>query len=84
MVGDVSRFAVQELAFNRVISGLTHTPIFYNYFGGLRTTPSYCLDAMLSRLCLKCRLLLSIFDESCWPMFEWMSSIRPLMYLVVT
>lgn len=55
-----------------------------DYFGGLRTTPSYCFEAMLSSVCLKCRLLLSIFDESGWAMFEWISSMSPLMYLVVT
>lgn len=48
--------------------------------------PSYCLLRMLSRVRWKCFLLASMEADSCWfPLrLEWMSSMRPLMYLVVT
>jgi hypothetical protein len=41
---------------------------------------------MSSNVCMKCFLLTSMLAESCWLVarLEWMSSMRPLRYFVVT
>ena len=54
------------------------------YLAAVVTTPSYSLDAMYSIVRKKCRLGISIVADS-WLVcrLEWMSSIRPLRYLVV-
>ncbi len=48
--------------------------------------PSYSLLRIISSVCRKCFLLASTDAESCWlpARFEWMSSINPLRYFVVT
>jgi hypothetical protein len=48
--------------------------------------PSYSLLLINSRVCMKCFLLASTDVDSCWfpAKLEWMSSINPLRYLVVT
>jgi hypothetical protein len=55
------------------------------YFG-MRTIPSYSLLLISSNVCWKWRLLLSTEADSSWlpARFEWISSMRPLRYLVVT
>ena len=53
---------------------------------GVSTMPSYSLLRMISSVCKKCFRLASTEAESCWlpARLEWMSSMRPLRYLVVT
>jgi hypothetical protein len=53
---------------------------------GVSTMPSYSLLRIMSSVCIKCFLLASTDAESCWlpARLEWMSSMRPLRYLVVT
>lgn len=53
---------------------------------GVNTIPSYSLLLIISRVWWKCFLLLSTEAESCWlpARLEWMSSMSPLRYLVVT
>ena len=53
---------------------------------GVKTIPSYSLLRIISMVCRKCFLLASTDAESCWfpARLEWMSSISPLRYLVVT
>lgn len=54
-------------------------------YWGFSTIPSYCRLAMFSRVWLKCFLMFSSPAVSWFtPRFEWMSSISPLMYFVVT
>ena len=52
----------------------------------VRTMPSYSLLLIISRVWRKCFLLASTEAESCElpARLEWMSSIRPFRYLVVT
>lgn len=70
-------------------SALKAAPILHlsttRYFG-VRTTPSYSLLLMISSVWKKCFLLFSIDAESCWlpARFEWISSISPFRYFVVT
>ncbi len=56
------------------------------YHLGVSTTPSYTLLRIISSVCRKCFLLASIGVESCWvpAKLEWISSINPLRYFVVT
>lgn len=57
----------------------------HSHFAAVITTPSYSLEAMYSRVRSKCLLGPSIVAAS-WLVWrlEWMSSMRPLMYLIVT
>lgn len=58
---------------------------FFSYHFGLVSTPSYSLLLMYSSVrwkCLRGDSRLDVF--SLVLRFEWISSIRPLMYFVVT
>jgi hypothetical protein len=60
-------------------------PIRGFHFAAVVTTPSYSLDAMYSNVRWKCRLGWSMVADSwfVWRL-EWMSSMRPFRYFVVT
>lgn len=58
---------------------------FHYYVAAAVTTPSYSRDAIYSSVRWKCRFGISIVADSWFDCrFEWMSSMRPLRYLIVT
>lgn len=72
--------------YNTLVTLLAPVQIKPGRYLGVSTMPSYSLLWIISSVCMKCFLLASTDAESCWlpARLEWMSSMRPLRYLVVT